>query len=146
MAIGAEDGEGEIHVAANSVSSSMLIMLDTHLRAAPASRYIGTERVPMRRLDSIASDYLGSCSVPFLKIDTQGYEDRILLGATKTLNRFIVVELELSLVPLYEGQRLIDDLRNYLIDNGFQLWAMWPEFVDAKNGRLLQVNATFVRD
>src|SRR5450830_427272 len=52
-AIGSEDGEIEIHVAGNKESSSVLKMLDSHANAAPESRYVGNERVPLRRLDSI---------------------------------------------------------------------------------------------
>ena len=57
-AIGSDDGEIEIHVAGNSVSSSVLEMLDSHANAALKSRYVGKERVTLLRLDSIAPDYV----------------------------------------------------------------------------------------
>ena len=41
-AIGAEEGEIELHIAANSESSSVLEMLDAHAQAAPESRYTGS--------------------------------------------------------------------------------------------------------
>jgi len=53
-AIGDHDGEVEIHVAGNSVSSSIRPMLEQHAQSAPESRYVGTERVPLRRLKSAA--------------------------------------------------------------------------------------------
>ena len=144
-AIGSDEGELEIHVARNSVSSSILALHAAHTDAAPASGFIGKERVPLQRLDSLASEYLHSDSVPFLKIDTQGYEDRVLEGAGGIMNRIVGIQLELSLVPLYKGQRLGDELTERLKRLGFELWAMSPVLVDPQSGRLLQLDATFFR-
>lgn len=145
VAIGSEDGEIEIHVARNSVSSSVLKMSQVHMDVAPGSRYIGAERVPLRRLDSIAQGYLHTNSVSFLKVDTQGYEDRVLIGATQLLDLVVGVQLEVSLVPLYEGQSLFPEMLARLQARGFTLWAIWQSFIDEGNGRLLQVDATWFR-
>lgn len=145
-AIGGHDGEIEMHIAENSVSSSALDMLDSHVVAAPNSAYVGAERVPLLRLDTIVRDYLEPGSIPFLKIDTQGYEDRVLDGAAALLLKTKGVHLELSLVPLYEGQKLFDELVKRLQALGFSIWAIWPGFCDPQNGRMLQVDATFFRD
>jgi FkbM family methyltransferase len=144
-AIGNNDGEIEIHVSENSVSSSVLNMLDAHSNSAPDSRYIGVERVPLRRIDSAVKNYLAQDAKIFLKIDTQGYEDRVLEGAVDILPRVTVIQLELSLVPLYEDQRLFDELILKLKSYGFELWAITPVFIDPKSGRLLQIDATFCR-
>jgi len=144
-AIGSDDGEIEIHVAGNSVSSSVLEMLDAHTSAAPKSVYVGKERVTLLRLDSIAPDYLRPDSVAFLKIDTQGYEDRVLLGATGLFDRLVGLQLELSLVPLYKGQCLFEEMVEQVKANGFELWGMTQGFVNSQSGRLLQVDATFFR-
>ena len=145
IAVGTEDGVIEINVAANSVSSSILPMLDSHLEAAPESALTGIERVPMARLDSLAPTYLTPASKPFLKIDTQGYEDRVLQGAGRLLERLAGVQLELSLVPLYEGQPLFWELLVRLQDNGFDLWAIWPGFHNPRTGRMLQMDAVLFR-
>lgn len=144
-ALGTEEGEVEIHVAGNSASSSVLDMLDAHASAAPEACYIGSERVPMRRLDSLATAYLEPNVESFLKIDTQGYEDRVLMGATELLKQVRGLQLELSFVPLYEGQRLFDEMVEQIKTNGFELWAIWPGLTDPTSGRLLQVDATFFR-
>ncbi|MFH2069168.1 MAG: FkbM family methyltransferase [Candidatus Omnitrophota bacterium] len=144
-AIGSENGEIEIHVAGNKESSSVLKMLDSHANNAPESRYVGSERVSLRRLDSLAPDYLSPDSVVFLKIDAQGYEDRILQGATGLLGRIAGMQLELSLVQLYEGQRLFDDLLAEVKERGFNLWSIRPVFIEQNSGRLLQVDATLFR-
>ena len=145
MALGSEDGEIEIFVAENSFSSSVLPMLRAHAFAAPGSAYVGKESVPLRRLDAVGSVYLSPDSVLFLKIDTQGYEDRVMQGAPDLLRRAVGLEIEMSLVPLYEGQRMYTDLDAQLRTMGFALWSVAPEFVEPSSGRILQVNATYFR-
>ena len=81
-AIGDRDGEIEIHIAGNSVSSSVLPMLESHSSAAVGSSYVGSERVPIFKLDSIANKYLDKNYNLFIKIDTQGYEWQVLDGAS----------------------------------------------------------------
>lgn len=85
MALGASPGEVEINIAANSLSSSILPMLDSHLSAAPQSQYIQRERVPVRRLDDVLPEDAESCKI-FLKLDVQGYEAQVLCGAAHTLS------------------------------------------------------------
>lgn len=144
-AIGDADGEIAIHISGNSVSSSVLGMLDAHSDAAPESKYVGSENVPLRRLDGMAPKFLRPDSVTFLKIDTQGYEDRVLRGGIETIAGAIGLQLEMSLVPLYAGQRHFDELYADLKQSGFELWGMSPAFVDPRTGRLLQIDATFFR-
>src|SRR5947209_8326987 len=55
VAIGGSNGEVELHIAGNSVSSSILDMLDSHRSAAPESAYVAREPVEVRPLDSFAS-------------------------------------------------------------------------------------------
>lgn len=146
VAIGNHEGEIEIHIAGNSVSSSALVMLQSHVTAAPSSGCVSNERVRLSRLDTMARSYLHPGTVPFLKIDTQGYEDRVLDGATDLLAKVSGLQLELSFVPLYEGQQLFDALVERLRALGFSIWAIWPGFHDPHTGRMLQVDVTFFRD
>ena len=144
-AIGDRDGEIEIHVSANSYSSSVLEVLDTHLRTAPESRYVGSERMPLRRLDAIAGGYLRPESVTVLKIDTQGFEDKVLDGAAGILPRIAGIQLELSVVPLYAGQALLPEMLDHLRNLDFTMWGAWPALVEPDSGRLLQLDAIFFR-
>ncbi len=145
MALGSGDGEIDIHVSGNSVSSSALPMLDSHLASAPGSAYVAVERVPLRRLDSVALSYFDAEPRVLLKIDTQGFEDRVLEGASGLIDKVDAVQLELSLTLLYSGQKLFVDMIQSMALLGFDLWAAWPVFVDPETGRCLQMDATFVR-
>jgi FkbM family methyltransferase len=144
-AIGDRDGEIAINVSANSVSSSLLPMTDAHVGAAGASAYVGRETVPLKRLDGAAGSYLESAVHPFLKIDTQGFEWQVLDGAALSLPRLRGVLCELSLVELYEGQRLWREVVERLENAGFTLWNLQPGFADPRDGRTLQIDAVFFR-
>jgi FkbM family methyltransferase len=145
MALGNEDGTLAIHVAANSWSSSALKMLDTHLRADPASRYVAEESVRVARLDRIATELGISGENLFLKIDVQGFERQVLDGAAGLRPRIKGVQLELSLVPLYEGQELFLPLMDALTRDGFEVCGFLPGWVEPATGRTLQVDAVFFR-
>ena len=144
-AVGAEPGTATLNLAGNSVSSSILPMLESHASAVPESRYAATESVPVVTLDSVADDYLAPQSRLLLKIDTQGYESQVLQGGPRTLARATGVQLELSLIPLYAGQKLMPELIACLQEEGFELWSLVPAFVEPVTGRTLQVDATFFR-
>lgn len=145
-ALGDHIGEVEINIAGNSASSSLLPMLDSHLSAAPHTAYVGRESVPLLTLDSVAPDYVAKFKNPFLKIDTQGFEWQVLDGARDTLPHIKGILVELSLMPLYEGQRLWREVIDRLEAEGFTLWAFKPVFSDQATGRTLQVDGIFYRN
>jgi len=143
MAIGDWDGRTQIHVANNSVSSSLLPMLASHRAAAPESGFVATEAVSIARLDSIAPRFLQDDKSIFIKIDVQGFEKKVLEGAPKLLQRTVGLQIELSLTPLYDGETLFQPMVEYLCAMDFDLWGLIPGFIDKRNGRLLQVDGIF---
>lgn len=145
MAIGSSNGEIEINIAGNSTSSSILPMQSLHESAAPQSRYVGTEKVPLKRLDGVTHAVIEKSRNLLLKIDTQGYEMPVLEGAEALLQSVHGIQLELSLVPLYEGQVLYKEMIDWLSVQGFELWSVMPGFVDQASGRMLQMDGVFFR-
>jgi FkbM family methyltransferase len=144
-ALGNYDGETVINIAGNSVSSSLLPMLQAHSSVAKDSAYIGTIDTPIARLDAVAGQYLRDAERYFIKIDTQGFEWQVLEGASETLKNATGVLCELSLVPLYESQRLWLEVVERLRLEGFTLWSLQQVFCDVRSSRTLQVDAIFFR-
>jgi FkbM family methyltransferase len=105
MALGERDGDVEIEVSAESDMSSILPQSALLRRVSPSSAVIRKERVPLRRLEGIVGSYLEPADRSFLKIDTQGYEPQVMAGAGTLLERLSGIQLEMSLVPIYEGER-----------------------------------------
>jgi FkbM family methyltransferase len=145
IALGDAPGQATLHVAGNSASSSLLNMLSAHTRAAPGSAYVASEGVRVARLDDVAERYLRDARSLLVKIDTQGYEDRVIAGGTATLRRAAAIQVELSMLPLYEGQSLFEDMLERIAALGFELFSILPVFVDPESGRTLQVDGVFRR-
>jgi len=144
IALGAESGEAQINISADSFCSSILPMLDSHLAAAPHSGYLHKEKVSIRRLDDVLPPAAFK-SRAFLKLDVQGFELQVLSGAPKLLSKALAVQLEMSLIPLYQGETLMPEMSAIMSHHGFQLWDLEPSFRDSATGRLLQVDGIFVR-
>ncbi|MDH5546807.1 MAG: FkbM family methyltransferase [Gammaproteobacteria bacterium] len=144
-ALGDKAGKVEINVSDNTYSSSLLPMMKNHLDSAPYSKYVRTETVEVKTIDDIFDDYCSSENNIYLKIDSQGYEEKILKGAKNRLSLIDTVQLEMSLVPLYEGELLFGELHKLLTEKGYTLVSFEEGFHNPKTGQLLQVDGIYHR-
>ena len=62
-------------------------------------------------------------NIDILKIDTQGYEDKVLEGAQEIMKKEIIfsIESEIMFDDVYEKYLTFSDLEKYLIPNNFRL-------------------------
>lgn len=145
MALGDETGEIEINVSANSVSSSILEIREEHTSSEPESKYVKKEITKIFRLDELYEKLTGNAKNVLVKIDTQGYEDNVLKGAQNVIDKIKGLQMEISILPLYEGQKLYIDMFQIVKDLGYQLEFVESGFVDKKSGRTLQIDCAFFR-
>jgi len=145
LALGAAEGEIEINVSGDSDMSSLLPMRAEILEVSPTSRTVARETVRLATLDSVFDDYARADDRVLLKIDTQGYERQVLEGAARSLPRLAGVQLELSLVPLYEGEATWLAMIDTLARHGFEPRLLIPGYFDRHLVRLLQVDGVFFR-
>ncbi len=144
-ALGDSEARTVINVAGNSYSSSLVGMLPTHEGAAPESRYIGQEEIVVKTLDSVFDEFCSKDDKVYLKIDTQGFEHKVLKGAERSLSHIDTVQIEMSLVPLYEDQLLFEGMFRLMADKGYTMVALETGFSDRVSGQLLQVDGIFHR-
>lgn len=146
VALGERSETLQMHVAANAAaSSSILPMLPLHDDVAPYARYIAVEDVEVRRLDDLMPAHRKDARSILLKADVQGYEAAVLRGAPVTLQEVAAVQLELSLIPLYEGAPLLPETVGRLADHGLKLVGIEPGLADPRNGHLLTADGIFAR-
>lgn len=125
-AIGTETGVASLHLfGAHDVFNSLRAPSDVG-RALYGLDVIGTEEVPVRRLD----DFLDSVGVDpakaLIKLDTQGHDHAILDSVPGTVARVAALLMEIATFGIYEGAprpgQVIDDIRSH----GLQLVGMYP--------------------
>jgi FkbM family methyltransferase len=146
MALGDRNADVQINIAGNSFSSSLLPMLPEHVAGAPESAFVGSEFTPMTTLDSLTGSVIPSDRQRiFCKLDVQGFEGKVLAGASDLMKRIIGVQMEMSLAQLYEGQSSFSELLNGMTRSGFEVFGFVPGFVDPASGRMLQIDGIFFK-
>ncbi len=81
---------------------------------------------PVERIINLPCDTLDNLidsefDVDVIKLDTQGNEYEILSGASKVLEKALMVELEVEFLSMYEGQKLAYSLMEKMNGLGFDL-------------------------
>ena len=134
-----------IHISKHSPSSSILPMSDIHREAAPGSEYFEEEQIQIKTLDSIFDTLGVSGSNVFLKVDTQGYEKKVLDGAVNSFSKISGIQLELSATQLYEGEETYYSICRFLEERNFRLVQIIPGFIHPDTREMLQFDAIFFR-
>jgi FkbM family methyltransferase len=144
-AIGDFDGEININISQNIHSSSILSVTKTHMDAAPSSKFSSKETVLIKKLDSV-SDIINENNI-LLKIDTQGYEEKVLKGAKDIiLKKTKIIQLELSLISLYEESLTFCDMVSMLKDLNFKPLFYSPGYTNRLNDDIQQLEGFFIRE
>jgi FkbM family methyltransferase len=144
VGLGAVDGTMEFKVRRNSTCSSFLPSVGNDLEAM--FDVVASVPVPVRRLDSLILGQSGTLERYYLKIDTQGFEREVLLGAAGIANQIDALEVELSLSAMYEGQALLPEIWQLASEIGLR-----PAWVDRGYRHptdiwLMQVDVLFLRE
>jgi len=145
-AVGAETGETQIHLSAESDMSSILPLDATAHDRLASTRSTGAETVPVTTVaDALAAHTTGHTPI-FLKSDTQGFEAQVLAGAAGCWDRITGVQLELSIQPIYEGQPDHLPLLEQLAAQGLRPHLVIPGYWSRHYGRMLEYDVVCFRD
>ena len=140
LGIGSAESIQDINVSGNDgLSSSLLKMGKVHMSNFPKSLTVSSQKVSVSTLDK-QLEVLGiDPGKILLKLDVQGYEAEVLKGAAKSLSKIPLCFLEVSIVPLYEGEITLLPILNLLSESGHQVVDIFRG-LKTKNGQLLQVD------
>jgi FkbM family methyltransferase len=109
---------------------------------------VGRTSMKVTTLDAVATEL--DMTIDALKIDVQGAELDVLLGAEKTLESVLLIEAEVEFVSLYENQSLFGSVSHMLSQQGFEfldflaLYRWHPRHLDG-TGQLVFADALFMR-
>jgi FkbM family methyltransferase len=145
VALAGEVGEKVIHRSSYDYSSSLLEMEGLHKEAFPYTAGERLEKVQVNTLDGILHDRFLEKPI-LMKIDVQGYEKFVLLGAQRTLQQTDYVLCEMSVRPLYQGQALFDEIYRRLASSGFRFSGQIGELRHPKSSEVLQIDGLFIKE
>jgi FkbM family methyltransferase len=148
-ALGDADGEAEIHVADGDAQASSFLSFkeDGTTRWGDAHRVVRSVRVPVRRLDTILGEATNHIASPriYLKLDTQGFDLRVVTGAGARLRDVPALQTELAVHQFYEGMTSIGDALNRYRDLGYATTAMYPVSREFDDLRVIEFDWVMVR-
>ena len=114
--------------------------------------YHNTNANPVERvikLNANSLDNLVTENVDIIKLDTQGNEFEILIGAQRCLNEALIVEIEVEFVQMYEGQKLAYSVMDLMNSKGFNIlylnrvYGSSNAFLGMSRGQLIFGDALF---
>lgn len=144
VSLGSEDGSTAFYRNEFTKSSSLLPMTDLHRSAFAWTAQATPATVEMRRLDSFWDEFVLRPHV-LVKIDVQGFEDRVLLGGERVIRAAKYVFVETSFEPLYEDQASFERVYDIMVDYGFRYAGCMDQLENPTDGRILQADMLFVR-
>lgn len=146
-AVGGAPGDALLRISAETDMSSLLPFEAGFLESSPSSETVREERVPLTTLPALLADHAGPGERVFVKLDTQGSEEAILDGLGLPVPGNIAgFQLELSLIPLYEGETVWRPLVDRLAAAGFDLHFVIPGYWSRHLGRMVQFDGIFFRE
>ena len=126
-----------------SPSSSFLDLADTHKQNFEEAAESNKVTVQVDRLDNIFDSR--SLAMPLLiKIDVQGFEDKVIQGGINTLQKAKIVICELSFIELYKGQLLFADLFASFAKLGFVFTESIEQLRSPETNQILQADGIFI--
>jgi len=144
FALGDGNTQSKIYRSAYSPSSSLLEMEQLHKEAFPFTKDCTMEEITVRRLDDVAGE-LEITDNLLIKLDVQGYEDKVISGGEKTIKKAGILVVETSFVPLYKAQLLFEDIYDQLKGLGFMFRGVEDVLRDSRDGTILQCDSIFSR-
>ncbi len=100
--------------------------------------------VPCNTLDDVCQDLKDDDRV-LIKIDVQGAEKNVLLGAAKTLEKVEYVILEAVFYDFFEGGSTIFDLIDFMNAHGFSIYEFFDPLYRPLDGAMSQIDVAFVK-
>ena len=144
FALGDEETEIQMNRNELSPSSSILAMADLHKKTYPFTANAFAERITVKRLDDVAS-HIDLWPNILIKMDVQGFEDRVILGGMNTIPKAKLVIVETSFERLYEGQPSFDKIYDLMKRMGFAYHGNFGQLLSPKDGNILQADAMFLK-
>ena len=135
----------KINVSKDFDNSSILNSTELHLKNHKGAEFSYTEEIESKSLDQLLNDDVNIQKNMMLKIDTQGTESDILESGDTSLDKFKLIQVELSIQKLYSNQKLWTEVVQFMKEKGFDVWNIIPGYKQKDKGQLYQFDAIFYK-
>lgn len=153
IALGSQTTKSTIHVAPNSVSSSLLKpssefkkMLNMDIDPTFEELEIFVHRFDEVAVELDSPLVSGADEKYFLKLDVQGFEKHVLDGFGKHIDNVKVALVECSFEESYKDRPLLSDIISYMLNRGFHVAGIFPGYYNKDKYQLFEVDVVFAKD
>jgi len=144
MALGEAYGRLSFHKNEYTPSSSLLPLANEHISHFDHAVKTNLVEVDITTLDKILGDE--TLSKPLLvKIDVQGFEDKVIKGGLATLKQADMIICELSFRELFKGQVLFDEIYNTIVSLDFRYVGSLDQLRSPQSNAILQADGIFIK-
>jgi FkbM family methyltransferase len=145
-AVGAAAGETILNISPESDMNSLLPLTADAAEKFASVRPTGSEPVPVTTLAAEIPRYAHAHDAIFVKSDTQGYEALVLDGLAGAVDRVAGLQLELSLVPIYQGQPDYLTVLKRVGELGFTPHLVIPGYFSRQHGQMIEFDVVCFRE
>ena len=149
-AIGNVNGRININVSESTDFSSIKEIKSEFLKKERVAGVVKKEEVNIFTLDSLEDKYYTNQDRVFLKIDTQGFEKEVILGAENLIKKVVGIKLE---IPIRNSSSIYQDVDwdlhyyiNKFYEMGFKCVSMDIVSADKNTGEVNELDGIFFRD
>lgn len=142
VALGETNSQMDMYIEDQALATSSFLKMDDLHKQEFTMQY-GSHRQTLSVVT--LDDYVLEHNLPvphLIKIDVQGFEDKVIKGGIDTIRKARFCCLEMSLEPLYREAPLFDDIYTMMSKENFKLIGI-DGVLKGKSGRTLQVDGIF---
>lgn len=146
-ALGEQRGVVPINLPSSSGFASFLTPNNELMAQFPHAGWIGRQLdVSVQTLDDFLPKLLDGLDNPrlYLKMDTQGWDCRVLEGAHATLAHVLAFQSEISAIPIYEGMTDLAESIKFYQQLGFVVVDLFPVSYDMGDLRVIEYDCVMI--
>lgn len=148
FALGDKNSKEEINISNKTVYSSILDVNEIgKSNFSNSIKVVGKQNILVKKLDDIINELVNNLNKRrvFLKLDTQGYDNRVIRGSLQTLEQVQVLQTEISCKGIYTDTPSVPQRLEELLNLGFSITGIFPISRDKNTMEILEFDCLLIR-
>ena len=148
FALGDKNSKEEINISNKTVYSSILNVNGIgKSNFSNSIKVVGKQNILVKKLDDIINGLVNNLNKRkvFLKLDTQGYDNRVIRGSLQTLEHVHVLQTEISCKGIYMDTPSVPQRLEELLNLGFSITDIFPISRDKNTMEILEFDCLLIR-